>query len=96
LLIGTSMSTGCLPTSRKTGAASRGSVTKSSPDQVRGAQLIGSSTTDTRLKVCCEIDGNLYPKGVKVSDQEMVELDIKGNAFHHQWNATIARSQQPP
>jgi hypothetical protein len=27
-------------------------------------QLIGSTTTETGLKVCCEIDGNLYPKGL--------------------------------
>ena len=47
--------------------------------------MIGSTTTETGLKVCCEIDGNLYPKGVKVSDQEMAELNIKGNAFHPEW-----------
>jgi hypothetical protein len=41
-----------------------------------------STTTDTGLKVCCEIDSNLCPKGVNVSDREMAELDIKGNAFH--------------
>ena len=27
-------------------------------------QLIGATTTETGLKVCCEIDGNLYPKGI--------------------------------
>jgi hypothetical protein len=26
-------------------------------------QLIGSTSTETGLKVCCEIDRNLYPKG---------------------------------
>ena len=36
-------------------------------------QLIGATTTDTGLKVCCEIDGNLYPKGIKVTDAEMGE-----------------------
>jgi hypothetical protein len=59
-------------------------------------QLIGSTTTDTGLKVCCEIDGNIYPKGVKVSDQEMAELNINGNAFHPEWNYTISPNQQPP
>jgi hypothetical protein len=34
-------------------------------------QLIGSTTTDTGLAVCCELDANLYPKGIKVSDEEM-------------------------
>jgi DDE family transposase len=59
-------------------------------------QLIGSTTTETGLKFCCEIDGNLYPKGVKVSDQELAELNIKGNAFHPEWNYTISPNQQPP
>ena len=26
-------------------------------------QFIGATTTETGLKVCCEIDGNLYPEG---------------------------------
>jgi hypothetical protein len=33
-------------------------------------------------QICYEIDGKLYPKDVKVSDQEMVKLNIKDNAFH--------------
>jgi hypothetical protein len=37
-----------------------------------------------------------YAKGVKVSDQEMAELNIKGNAFHPEWNYTISPNQQPP
>jgi hypothetical protein len=46
--------------------------------------------SETELKVCCEIGGNLYPKGVKVSNREMAELNIKGNAFHAEWNYTIS------
>ena len=59
-------------------------------------QLIGSTTTETGLKVCCEIDGNLYPKGVQVSDKEMAEIDIKGDEFHPEWNYTISPKQQSP
>ena len=32
---------------------------------------------------------------VKVSDQEMVELNIKDNAFHPERNYTISPNQQP-
>ena len=39
-------------------------------------QLIGSTTTETGLKVCCEIDGNLYPKGLKITDKEMQAINI--------------------
>jgi DDE family transposase len=59
-------------------------------------QLIGSTTTETGLKVCCEIDGNLYPKGVEVSEQEMQAINITRDAFHGEWNYTIAPNQQPP
>jgi Rhodopirellula transposase DDE domain len=59
-------------------------------------QLIGSTTTDTGLKVACEMDGHLYPKGIQVSDQEMAELNIKGDKFHPEWNYTISPKQQPP
>lgn len=59
-------------------------------------QLIGSTTTDTGLKVCCEIDGNLYPKGIKVTDSEIQAINITRNDFHGEWNYTISPNQQPP
>ena len=59
-------------------------------------QLIGSTSTETGLKVCCEIDGNLYPKGIKVLDEEMLAIDISRNEFHGEWNYTISPNQQPP
>ncbi|MGO9998305.1 MAG: ISAzo13 family transposase [Acetobacteraceae bacterium] len=59
-------------------------------------QLIGSTTTDTGLKVCCEIDGNLYPKGIKVTDEEMQAINISRDEFHGEWNYTISPNQQPP
>jgi Rhodopirellula transposase DDE domain len=58
-------------------------------------QLIGATTTDAGLKVTCEIDGGLYPKGIKVSDQEMETLNIKRAVFHGEWNYTIS-PQRPP
>ena len=59
-------------------------------------QLIGSTTTDTGLEVCCEIDGNLYPKGIKVTDAEMLAINITRDDFHGEWNYTISPNQQPP
>ena len=59
-------------------------------------QLIGSTTTEKGLKVCCELDGNLYPKGVEVSDEEMQAINITRHAFHGEWNYTIVPKQQPP
>lgn len=59
-------------------------------------QLIGATTTETGLKVCCEIDGDLYPKGVQVSDAEMQAINISRHEFHGEWNYTISPNQQPP
>jgi hypothetical protein len=59
-------------------------------------QLIGATTTDTGLTVCLEIDGNLYPKGITVTDQEMQAICITRDEFHGEWNYTISPNQQPP
>jgi Rhodopirellula transposase DDE domain len=59
-------------------------------------QLISATTTDTGLKVCCEIDSNSYPKGVAVSDQELQAINITRSKFHGEWNYIIAPKQQPP
>jgi hypothetical protein len=59
-------------------------------------QLIGSTTTDTGLHVSCEMDGSLYPKGVRVSDQEMAALNITHHPFHGEWNYTISPISRPP
>jgi hypothetical protein len=59
-------------------------------------QLISATTTETGLQVCCEIDASLYPKGVKVTKQEMQAINLKPAEFHGEWNYTIAPNQQPP
>ena len=59
-------------------------------------QLVSATTTETGLKVCCEIDSNLYPKGVNVTDQEMQAIRIARDEFHGEWNYTISPNQQPP
>jgi hypothetical protein len=53
-------------------------------------ELIASTTTRTGLTVRCELDTHSYPKGIKVSDDEMKALNIKGDPFHPEWNYTIS------
>jgi hypothetical protein len=53
-------------------------------------ELIASTTTRTGLTVRCGLDTHSYPKGIKVSDAEMKTLNIKGDAFHPEWNYTIS------
>jgi DDE family transposase len=52
-------------------------------------QLIAATTTETGLKVQCEIDPNTYPAGVKVSDIEMDAINIQRHDFRGDWNYTI-------
>lgn len=51
--------------------------------------LIGSTTTDTGLRVRSEIDKRSYPKGVTVSDEQMKQVKLKRHEFHGDWNYTI-------
>jgi len=55
-------------------------------------QLIGATTTKTGLSVACRIDGNLYPKGVAVSDDEINAINLTCDEFHGEWNYTISPS----
>ena len=51
--------------------------------------LISNTTTKKGLKIRAEVDGNEYEKGIKVSDTEMQQLNIKRDDFHGEWNYKI-------
>ena len=51
--------------------------------------LIAATTTKTGLRVRAEIDPRKYPKGVKVTDQEVASIRIERDKFHGDWNYTI-------
>lgn len=51
--------------------------------------LIASTTTRTGLTIRCELDINRYPKGIKVSEQELQKVKIVRDEFHGEWNYTI-------
>ncbi len=53
-------------------------------------QLIGATTTENGLTVTCDLDRNLYQKGIQVSDDEMATINIQRNDFHGEWNYTIS------
>jgi len=57
-------------------------------------ELIAATTTRTGLIVRCELDTREYPKGIKVSDDEMAALNIEGDAFHPEWNYAIRPKTQ--
>lgn len=51
--------------------------------------LIASTKTSKGLKVNCQLDKNLYPTGIKVSDEELAKINIKRDIFHGEWNYSI-------
>ena len=48
--------------------------------------LIAGTTTTGGLEVKSKLDSNTYPKGLKVSDQQMAELQLRRDKFHGDWN----------
>ena len=59
-------------------------------------KLIGSTKTQTGLKVKAKLDKRKYPLKVKISDEEMASLNIEPHAFHGEWNYTIKpRTRRP-
>jgi hypothetical protein len=57
--------------------------------------LISATTTNSGLTVCCELDCNLYHKGIVVSNEEMAALNIVRAEFHGEWNYTIRPRNRP-
>ncbi len=51
--------------------------------------LIANTTTEKGLKIETEIDFSEYKTGIKVSDDEMAQLNIIRDSFHGEWNYTI-------
>ena len=51
--------------------------------------LIGSTTTETGLRVRSEIDEKRYPKGITITDEQMESINIERHEFHGDWNYTI-------
>jgi hypothetical protein len=55
--------------------------------------LIGATTTKEGLKINCGIDTNKYEKGIKITEDELEELNISRNEFHGEWNYCISPSE---
>ncbi len=51
--------------------------------------LIGSTKTDSGLRVRSEIDPRGYAKGVVVTDEQMANIRLEPHTFHGDWNYTI-------
>jgi len=52
-------------------------------------ELIGATTTKAGLTVQCRLDERTYPKGKRISDQQMAHVNLVPEAFHGEWNDAI-------
>jgi hypothetical protein len=52
--------------------------------------LIASTRTAQGLAIQAEIDTSRYPKGRKVSDEELAGLNLTRDKFHGEWNYSIS------
>jgi hypothetical protein len=55
--------------------------------------LIGATRTAAGLRVRCELDRGVYPKGQAVSDAQMATLHLVPHRFHGDWNYTLNPSR---
>jgi hypothetical protein len=52
-------------------------------------KLISSTKTESGLKIKAKVNKKKYKTGIKVSDEEMEELNLEKHKFHGEWNYTI-------
>lgn len=52
--------------------------------------LIAGTTNSGGLSVECAVDANEYPRGVRVTDDELAALALERDAWHGEWNYALA------
>ena len=55
--------------------------------------LIANTTTKKGLKVSCDLNTNKYLKGIKISDEQLAEVNIKKEDFHGECNYNIYKNK---
>jgi hypothetical protein len=51
--------------------------------------LIAATTTEAGLRVQADLDTNIYPTKVKVTDEQLATVNLHPHQFHGEWNYTI-------
>ena len=51
--------------------------------------LIAATTSTKGLTVHARLDENEYPRGVKISDEQLAAVNLSPDGFHGEWNYTI-------
>lgn len=59
-------------------------------DLVTIVNLIGNTKTKTGLEIKVKSDTNTYKKGIIISDEEFMAINLKRDEFHGEWNYKIS------
>ncbi len=59
-------------------------------DLVTIVNLIGNTKTKTGLEIKVKSDTNTYKKGIVISDEEFMAINLKRDEFHGEWNYKIS------
>lgn len=51
--------------------------------------LIAATKTNQGLRIRCELDKSIYPKGQEVTEEQMASILLRRDAFHGDWNYSI-------
>ncbi len=51
--------------------------------------LIASTTTNSGLRIKCGLDKHTYKSGIKISDEELLTLNMIKGPFHGDWNYVV-------
>jgi hypothetical protein len=54
--------------------------------------LIRNTRTRTGLSVQCQLDTDKYDLGVQITDEQMLQIKLRGDKFHKDWNYTLQPS----
>jgi hypothetical protein len=57
--------------------------------------LIAATTTQTGLKVCCQLGTQSYAKGTVISDDALAQVNLHPDDFHGEWNYVISPRTGP-
>ena len=52
---------------------------------------VGSDEKSPRKKGC-HLEGNIYEKGIKITDEELDKINLLRHEFHEEWNYTISKN----
>ena len=55
--------------------------------------LIGNTTTEKGLTVTAILDKNEYETGLKISDEQLNQVNLIGDEFHPEWNYSILNNK---